>query len=158
MTFTLYNSFLCEQDRLSFYDYIIRKRNFADVTEVTTHWLWVTQNEVNLASPKLTKWILYFIYFTEVSLICNIILVSNVQNSDSIFLQIILHLNLLQNNSYIFLCYAIYPCYLFILCVVVCISYSHTATLPSSFPSAHWWSLVRSLWVCLCFVIYIPLF
>ena len=41
------------------------------------------------------------------------ILVSGIQHSDSVFLQIILHLKLLQNNAFISLCCTTYPCCLF---------------------------------------------
>ena len=51
-------------------------------------------------------------------LIYNVVLVSGVQNSDSILLQIILLLKLLQNSGYIVLCCIIYLCCLSILYIV----------------------------------------
>ena len=48
---------------------------------------------------------------------------SSIQHSDSVFLQIVLHYRLLQDNRYNYLCYTVYPCCLSILYVVliVCI-------------------------------------
>jgi len=51
----------------------------------------------------------YSLFFIEVYLIYNIILVSSVQYSDLVVLQIILHSKLLEDNGYNFLCYTIYP-------------------------------------------------
>ena len=67
-----------------------------------------------------------YIYFqvlklSEVELIYSVILVSGVQRSDLVFLQIILHLKLLQSNDYSSLYCTLYPCFLFILYIVVCI-------------------------------------
>ena len=57
----------------------------------------------------------------EVEFIYSIILVSCVQHSDLVFLQIILHLKLLQSNDYSSPYCMLYPCCLFILYIVVCI-------------------------------------
>ena len=58
--------------------------------------------------------ILYLsLYFYWRYLIDNIILVLVSNMVDSIFLQIIFHLKLLQNNGYISLCYTIYLCFSF---------------------------------------------
>ena len=58
---------------------------------------------------------------SEVEFIYSIILVSCVQHSDLVFLQIILHLKLLQSNDYSSPYCTLYPCCLFILYIVVCI-------------------------------------
>ena len=50
----------------------------------------------------------------------NIVLVSGVQHNDSVFLQVILHDRLLQDNEYNSLCNTVYPCCLSILYTVVC--------------------------------------
>ena len=49
------------------------------------------------------------------------ILVSGAQPSDSVYLQIILHLKL-YNSGYNSLCYTIYPCCLSVLYIILCIS------------------------------------
>ena len=73
----------------------------------------------------LTHWatreLLFLIFLIEVQLIYDIVLESGVQHNDSLSLQLILHLKLLQNNSYVSLYYTIYP-YLFIFYIAVCIS------------------------------------
>ena len=60
--------------------------------------------------PSTVFFSFFKIYFVEVQLIYNIVLVSGVYHSDSIFLQIILHYRLLQDNGYNSLCYTAYPC------------------------------------------------
>ena len=77
--------------------------------------------------PKIEIFGVYFLttvvfFVAVVQLIYNIVLVSGIEYSDSIFSQIIFHLKLLQNNSYISLCCVIYLFCLFILYIVVCIS------------------------------------
>ena len=55
------------------------------------------------------------IFFIQVQLMYNIILVSGIQHSDLVFLQIILHYRLLQDNAYNSLCCTVYPCCISIL-------------------------------------------
>ena len=69
---------------------------------------------------------LFLIYFIEVELIYNTVLVSGVEQSDSvlyvwILFQIIFHCRLLHNIEYSSLCYTGNSCCLSILCIVVCI-------------------------------------
>ena len=53
-------------------------------------------------------------FLIEGQLIYNIILVSGIQSRDSVFLQIICHYRLLEDNGYSFLCCTMYPvAYLF---------------------------------------------
>ena len=69
--------------------------------------------------------------FFEVQLIYNVVLVSSVQQSDSvihiyriyiyILFYILFHYRLLHVIEYSFLCYTVGPCYLSILYIVVCI-------------------------------------
>ena len=68
------------------------------------------------------------IYFTDVYLIYNIVLVSGVQQSDLviyiyvyILFHILFHYGLLQDTEYSSLCYTVGPCCLSILNVIVCI-------------------------------------
>ena len=65
---------------------------------------------------------------------CNIILVAGVRDSYSIFLQIILHSKLLQDNGYISLYCTLYHCCLFILYIVVCLLIPYPYLTPTSFP------------------------
>ena len=70
-----------------------------------------------------------FKIFIEIYLIYNAVLVSNVQQSDSIIhkytniflFYILLHYRLLQDIEYSSLCYIVGPCWLPILYIVVCI-------------------------------------
>ena len=55
----------------------------------------------------------FCLFKIEIQLIYNIILVLGVQHSDSVFLEIILHLKLSQSNGSISLCCTIYDCSLF---------------------------------------------
>ena len=58
---------------------------------------------------------LLFFFNIGVELIYNVVLVSGVQHSDLVYLQIILHYRLLQDDGYDSLCYTVYPCCLTIL-------------------------------------------
>ena len=71
---------------------------------------------------KVWKVLISFFFFTDVEFIFNMVLFSSKQHCASVFLQIILHYKLLQDNGYNFLCSVIHPvaylfhtvCYLFI--------------------------------------------
>lgn len=79
-----------------------------------------------------------FIHLFLLSFFCNIVdlryCISGVQPNDSIFLHIILHCSLLQDSGYNSLCCVVNPCCFSILCVVFCISSSHTPNLSLSSP------------------------
>ena len=77
-----------------------------------------------------------FIFLIEVQLIYSIVLVSGVQQSDSvihtyisILFQILFPHRLLQNTEQSSLCYIVGPCWLSILYIVVCICQSQTPSL-----------------------------
>ena len=65
----------------------------------------------------------YFFFFLKFFFILKynllIVLVLGVQNSGSVFLHIIFHYRLLQNNRYNSLCVTVYACCLYILYIVV---------------------------------------
>ena len=83
-----------------------------------------------------------FIYFLiEVELICNVVLVSSAQQSDSaryiceyihiyILFQFLFPCGLLQNIEWSSLCYTVGPCSSSILYILVCICYSQIPNLP----------------------------
>ena len=62
----------------------------------------------------------FFLFKIKVQLICNIVLVSGVQQSDSVIYPFIIlfHYRLLQDNEYSHLCYRVNPCCLSILGVI----------------------------------------
>ena len=71
---------------------------------------------------------LFFFFLIDVELIYNVVLVSGVQQSESvihiclyILFQILFHYRLLQDIDYSSLCYTVGPCCLPILYIVVCI-------------------------------------
>ena len=81
------------------------------------------------------------IYFIEVQLIFNVVLISAVQQSDSvlhiyILFHILSHYGLSQDTEYSSLCYTVGPCCLSILYIIVCICQSQTPTpsLPTFLP------------------------
>ena len=73
--------------------------------------------------------LLYFlqINFMEVQLIFNIVLVSAIQQNDSVihiytyFFHMIFHYGLSEDIECSSLCYTVGPCWLSILCIVVCV-------------------------------------
>ena len=69
----------------------------------------------------------------EVQLTYNTVLVSGIQNSDSVFLQIIFYYRLLQDNLYNSLCYTVYSCCSSLLHVVVSIYKSQATNLSLPF-------------------------
>ena len=68
--------------------------------------------------------------------------VLGVQHSDSIFLWNVLYLKVSQDKDYLSLCCILYCSSLFLLQIVVCVSYSPTPILPLPPPSLHWELLV----------------
>ena len=87
----------------------------------------------------ITTFKFYFLlkkFFIEVYLIYNVVLVSGVQQSDSvihtyiyILFPILFHYGLLQDIEYSSLCYTVGPCCLSVLYTVVCICSSQTPNL-----------------------------
>ena len=86
---------------------------FAGILTDTTH---IKQNNV-------MHFILFYLFFIEVQLIYNVVLVSGVRQSDSdIYIYIYIYIYMfLQNIEYCSLCYMIGPCWLSIFYIVVCI-------------------------------------
>ena len=81
---------------------------------------------------------LFYFIFIEILLIYNVVLVSSVQQSVSVIhiyvykyvlFQILFHFRLLQDNEYSSLCYAVGPCCLRVLYIVVGICLSQTPNL-----------------------------
>ena len=77
---------------------------------------------------KLFDFLLIFSFFIEVQLIYNVVLVSGVQQSDSVIhiripslFQILFYYRLLQDTEYSSLCYTVGPCCLSILDILVCL-------------------------------------
>ena len=68
--------------------------------------------------------------------------VLGVQHSDSIFLWNVLYLKVSQDKDYLSLCCILNCSSLFLLQIVVCVSYSPTPILPLPPPSLHWELLV----------------
>ena len=91
--------------------------------------IWWATSHALLPSGIQEKLFYKHFFLVETQLPYTIMLVSHMQYSDSIFLQIILHLQL-QDNDYISLCYTIYFYCLSILYLVVCTSLSATRCLP----------------------------
>ena len=69
----------------------------------------------------------FFKYFIQVQLIDNVMLISAVQLSDSVYIYMdivfhtLFHHDLSQDIKYSSLCYAVGPCYLSILYIIACI-------------------------------------
>ena len=93
-----------------------------------------------------------FIFLIEIYLIYSVVLVSSVEQSDSIIhihifilFQILFPYKLLQNTEYHSLCYTVDPCWLSILHITVFICWSQTPNL--SFPHQkdlfRWWKWLK---------------
>ena len=63
--------------------------------------------------------VFFFSFFIEEQLIHSVVLILGVQQSRSVFLQILFHYSLTQASVYSSLCYTVNPCCLSILCIIV---------------------------------------
>ena len=95
---------------------------------------------IQLSKPQCI-YLFKFLFYIGLQLIYNVVLVSGVQQSNSvihisILFQVLFPFKLLQNIKQSSLCYTIGPCWLSILYTVVCICQSQTPNLPlpATFP------------------------